>query len=65
MKNIIKFPTPSKFVNGNLALKMDAINTNNTTKTTEQPKVKKIVIGKRKPRVFAGCWQEANGQDFC
>ncbi len=31
----------------------------------KQPFVKKIVIRKRKPKMFMGCWQEANGQDFC
>ena len=58
---IISFPQNVQTF-GNLALNysIDSYKKNN-----EQPKVKKIIIGKRKTKIFAGCWQEANGQDFC
>lgn len=45
---------------GNLALKLEQ-----REPEYEKPKILKLVIGKSKNKVFAGCWQVANQEDSC
>ena len=46
-----------QLINGNLAL--------DTKENSEEPKILKLVIGKSKNKMFCGCWEVANGEDFC
>lgn len=55
----------SAIVGNNFRKKILEDSMNMSERPNKQPFVKKIVIRKRKPKMFMGCWQEANGQDFC
>ena len=61
-KKIVSFSKYIFPVNGSVALKPSPAK---KEVVTEKPLVRKLVISKSKPRIFAGCYQMANGQDFC